>query len=269
MSKKSLNLIDIGCNLTSPRLMRNLMQVLNDAQAAGVQRQILTGTDTESNQEALALADKYSNLYSTVGFHPHHANNWQPYSHPAQHLAAAKHPKVVAIGEMGLDYFRNLAYPANQKKCFADQLEIAIQAEKPVFLHERQAFKDFIELLAPRLPELVGAVWHCFAADERALDWALENGLYIGITGWIADNERGKELRRIVSKIPDNRLMIETDAPYLTPKTLQPTPRLNEPQYLPEVLRVLAQAREQDYHMLAQLTTENAERFFGLEKQDF
>lgn len=259
-----MQLIDIGCNLASPRLLPNLPRVLADAAKAGVAAQILTGTDAASNEASLALACEHANLYSTIGFHPHHAADWHPNLHPPLHIAAAKHPRVKAVGEMGLDYFRNLAPKAAQQRCFRDQLEIAVQVQKPVFLHERQAFTDFTALLFPYLTLLKGAVWHCFAADERALDWALENGLYIGITGWIADPERGSGLRRIVQKIPDDRLMIETDAPYLTPKTLQPTPRINEPQYLPEVLRVIAECRGQDSAELGAITTANAVRFFSL-----
>lgn len=257
-------LIDIGCNLTSPRLISHLDRILKDADVAGVTTQILTGTDTQSNEASLNLACQYPNLYATVGFHPHHANDWNPHTHPTAHLASAKHKRIVAIGEMGLDYFRNLAKPANQQKCFADQLDIAIQAQKPVFLHERNAFNDFKAILTPRLAYLEGAVWHCFTGNQAQLEWAIENGLYIGITGWIADPERGKTLREIVRHIPNDRIMIETDAPYLTPKTLTPTPRTNEPQYLPEVLRILAEAREQNIDELAKLTTQNAKQFFHL-----
>ncbi len=260
-----LSLIDIGCNLTSPRLLRDLERVLRDAEKAGVCTQILTGTDQESNQASLDLAVRYPHLYSTVGFHPHHADQWQPHSHPALHIAAAKHPRVVAVGEMGLDYFRNFSSQNNQRKCFTDQLDIAIQIQKPVFLHERNAFDDFRAIMQTYLSALKGAVWHCFTGNGEQLDWALEHDLYIGITGWIADPERGKIQRDIVKNIPDNRLMIETDAPYLTPKTLQPTPRTNEPQYLPEVLRVIAECRQQDYAELAALTTENARRFFDID----
>lgn len=257
-------LIDIGCNLASPRLMRELERILADAKKAKVITQIITGSDNDSNQTALALIEQYPELFCTIGFHPHHANDWQPRHHPPAHLIASRSEKVVAIGEMGLDYFRNLATHANQQRCFADQLDIAIQTQKPVFLHERDAFADFRAILSEKLPYLSGAVWHCFTANADALDWALSEGLSIGITGWIADPERGKNLRELVKRIPDERLMIETDAPYLTPKTLRPTPRINEPQYLPEVLRVLAECREQSMETLATITTANAQRFFQL-----
>ncbi len=259
-----VNLIDIGCNLASPRLLKHVERILDDAEQVGVRRQILTGSDTKSNDASLKLAIKYPQLYSTVGFHPHHANDWQPKSDPLLHVFSAQHPRVVAVGEMGLDYFRNLARHDNQRKCFEDQLNIAVQVQKPVFLHERHAFEDFRTIMQNCLSELNGAVWHCFTGNGEQLDWALAHGLSIGITGWIADPERGKIQRDIVKNIPNDKIMIETDAPYLTPKTLSPKPKVNEPQYLPEVLRVLAECRQQDYQELAVLTTENAERFFHL-----
>ena len=146
---------------------------------------------------------------------------------------------------MGLDYFRNLALPANQRRCFADQLAVAKTVQKPVFLHEREAFADFSAILGEALPELAGAVWHCFTGTRAQMETLAERGVYFGITGWICDPVRGAELRDIVRHIPDDRLMLESDAPYLTPKTLNPLPRVNEPQYLPEVLRVVAECRGQ------------------------
>lgn len=257
-------IIDIGCNLSSQRLLPNAERIIAEAQAVGVVAQILTGSDLSSSEQAYDLTQRYPNLYATAGSHPHHANDWKPNSHPAAFQTFARQDKVVAVGEMGLDYFRNLSTPANQRKSFSDQLAIAKAVNKPVFLHERQAFVDFMAILSPALPELSGAVWHCFTGTGEQLEQALEIGLYIGITGWICDPERGKVLRDIVKHIPDDRLMIESDAPYLTPKTLQPTPRTNEPKYLPEVLRVVAQQRQQSLEHVATTTTANAKRFFKL-----
>lgn len=259
-------LIDIGCNLASPRLLPELPRILEQARAAGVIHQIITGSDLDSNEQGLHLARKHCELATTIGFHPHHANAWRPGTHDALLGAALREPQVVAAGEMGLDYFRNLAKPANQKTCFRAQLALASAIEKPVFLHVRDAFADFRKILAPRLAELPGAVWHCFTGNAAELDWALVAGLYIGITGWICDPERGAPLRRIVRRIPDERLMLESDAPYLAPKTLNPTPRINEPRYLPEVLTTLARCRGQSEAHVAAITTANAIRFFRLLK---
>ena len=257
-------LIDIGCNLASPRLLPELPRILEQARAVGVTRQIITGSDLDSNENGLRLAREHGELTTTIGFHPHHADAWRPRNHPALLGAALREPQVVAAGEMGLDYFRTLAKPANQKTCFCAQLALAIAAEKPVFLHVRDAFADFRRILTPYLDELPGAVWHCFTGDAAELDWALSAGLYIGITGWLCDPERGAPLRRIVGQIPDDRLMLESDAPYLTPKTLHPTPRINEPRYLPEILATLARCRGQSTAHVAAITTGNAIRFFRL-----
>ncbi len=266
MKPAPYGLVDIGCNLTSPRLIHDLEEVLAAADCAGVTRQIITGSDLQSNQDALALACQYPQLFATAGFHPHHANDWQPHSHPLLLQSVARQPEVVAVGEMGLDYHRNFSTPLAQQRCFSDQLDIAIAVQKPVFLHERDAFADFHRLLTDALPQLPRAVWHCFTADTKALEWALDAGLYIGITGWICDPERGKRLREQVRIIPEDRLMLETDAPYLTPKTLQPTPRTNKPQYLPEILRMVSKCRQQPPEEIAQQTTQNAERFFQLSR---
>ncbi|MDO4643623.1 MAG: TatD family hydrolase [Cardiobacteriaceae bacterium] len=259
-----MKIIDIGCNLASPRLLPHLIRILDDAQHAGVIAQIITGSDAASNETALELAERYPELYATAGFHPHHANDWKPHSHPLQLQTLAQSPRCVAIGEMGLDYFRNLADPRNQRRCFIDQLTIAKTTQKPVFLHERNAYQDFSAILTEALPELTGAVWHCFTGNRAQMEAMADSGLYFGITGWICDPERGVALREVVRHIPADRLMIESDAPYLTPKTLNPVPRCNEPQYLLEVLRMVAQCRNEAPEETARQTRINSQRFFNL-----
>ena len=257
-----MRIIDIGCNLGSSRLYRNYQEICENAKKAGVIAQIITGSDTLSNEIALNLANQEDFLYATIGFHPHNADDWKP-SLISQHLAALKNPRVVAVGELGLDYFRKLSKIANQKTCFSKQLELAEEIKKPLFLHEREAFDDFKRILTPYLKNLSG-VWHCFTANYEQLKWALDKGLYIGITGWIADPVRGLELQKIVKEIPNDRLLIETDAPYLTPKTLKPLPKINEPKYLVEVLRVISQCRNQDIEELGELTFNNTKKLFRL-----
>lgn len=259
-----MNIIDIGCNLTSSRFSGQLERIIRDARSAGVIAQILTGTSIQSNEQALALANTYPDLYATAGFHPHHANDWYPHSHRLMLQSLGRETRCVAVGETGLDYFRNLALPANQRKCFADQLDIAKTLQKPVFLHERHAYSDFAAMLTEALPELSAAVWHCFTGTRAQMEEMADCDLYFGITGWICDPKRGATLRETVRYIPDERLMLETDAPYLTPKTLNPVPTVNEPQYLPEVLRVVAQSRQQSQAEIARITTDNAVRFFNL-----
>lgn len=262
-------LIDIGANLTHDSFDADRNEVVDRAVDAGVSRFIITGSSQQGSEDALALAKQYSGLmYSTAGVHPHHANEY------SQRVDAAlanllKDPTVVAAGECGLDYFRNFSPVDAQKYAFEAQLELASSAQLPVFLHQRDAHDDFVRILEPRIGEIPRAVAHCFTGTESMLSEYLELGLYIGITGWICDERRGAELQAMAGKIPLNRLMIETDAPYLLPRSLKPRPktRRNEPVYLREVLRVLAECRGESESVLARETSENAIRFFALPQQ--
>jgi TatD DNase family protein len=234
--------------------------------AAGIDRLILTGSSEASNQAACELAlERPGQLYSTAGVHPHHASDYSDSSHEAIRGLLAREP-VVAVGECGLDYFRNFSPREAQRDAFERQLSLAVDSGLPVFLHQRDAHADFVEILRPVLPRLSRAVAHCFTGQRDELRELLDLGLYIGITGWICDERRGHHLQDIVGMIPDDRLMIETDAPYLLPRSLVPKPksRRNEPVYLREVLRVVAEARGQSEEEVAAATTRTAEQFFGL-----
>lgn len=236
------------------------------AQEAGVGRLIVTGSSATSNRRAWDLSREYAGvLYATAGVHPHHANDYSEHSDTSIRELAAQ-DSVVAVGECGLDYYRNFSAREAQIDAFRAQLKIAADTGKPVFLHQRDAHEDFVEVLAPVLPGLSRAVAHCFTGGYESLREYLDMGLYIGITGWICDERRGRPLYRIAAAIPDERLMIETDAPYLMPRTLKPKPptRRNEPAWLTEVLRVVAAARRQSVEHVAAITTANAVRFFGL-----
>jgi TatD DNase family protein len=178
----------------------------------------------------------------------------------------AAHAEVVAIGECGLDYQRNLAPPAVQRDTFQRQLELAATAGKPVFLHQRDAHADFVAILREHRSGLSGAVAHCFTGTASELECYLEMQLFIGITGWICDERRGAHLLALMRTIPAHQLLLETDAPYLLPRDLQPRPasRRNEPAYLPHIASVVARARVETPTKLAQDTTANARRLFGL-----
>jgi TatD DNase family protein len=260
-------LIDIGVNLSQYSFDEDRDAVLERAATAGVTRMIVTGSSDQSNEAALRLADAHrSVLYATAGVHPHHASDYDTAS-DARIRELAGENGVVAIGECGLDYFRNLSPRRAQLAAFQAQLDIAADEGMPVFLHQRDAHDDFVEILEPMLPRLPRAVAHCFTGEGESLRDFLAMDLYIGITGWICDERRGTHLQDIASKIPDDRLMIETDAPYLLPRTLDPKPksRRNEPAFLTEVLRVVADARGQSLEHVARITTENAMSFFDLD----
>jgi TatD DNase family protein len=261
-------LIDIGANIAHDSFDDDRDEMMQRAAAAGVDRIIVTGSSDDSNVRAAELAATSPGvLYSTAGVHPHHASDYSDES-DALIRTLIQQDAVVAVGECGLDYCRNFSPRADQLAAFERQLEIAKDSGLPVFLHQRDAHDDFVELLEPALPDLSRAVAHCFTGEGESLREYVALGLYIGITGWICDERRGKHLHDIVDIIPDNRLLIETDAPYLMPRTIRPRPksRRNEPMYLTEVVRVVAGARGQTEQHVAEQTTANAVRFFGLDK---
>ena len=261
-----MNLVDIGANLAHDSFDDDREAVIERARAAGVCRLVVTGSSAVSNAAALGIARSFpGEVFSTAGLHPHHASDYTDQLH-ASIGEQLLDDRVVAVGECGLDYFRNFSPADAQRNAFERQLELAIDSGKPVFLHQRDAHRDFVDLLEPRLPHISRGVAHCFTGTEDELRELLDLGLYIGITGWICDERRGRHLADIVKLIPDDRLMIETDAPYLLPRTLKPKPktRRNEPMWLPEVLRVVAESRGQAPEQVARATTETANRFFAL-----
>jgi TatD DNase family protein len=260
------DLIDIGANLTHDSFDADREEVIRRAAEHRVRRLVLTGSSEQSSFQAAALASaRPGTLYATAGLHPHHASEYTPVLHQTLRELAAQ-PGVVAIGECGLDYFRNFSPHDAQREAFSAQLALAADTGLPVFLHQRDAHEAFLEILAPMLPRLNGGVAHCVTGGERELRTYLEMGLHVGITGWICDERRGAHLLDLVPLIPDNRLLLETDAPYLMPRTLSPRPktRRNEPAFLREVLRVVARAASRSEAEVAAITTANAERLFGL-----
>lgn len=260
-------LIDIGANLAHDSFDEDRDAMMQRAAAAGVVTMIVTGSSEDSNRAAAELARNSNGiLRATAGVHPHHASDYND-KVDQQIRELCGDDVVVAVGECGLDYFRNFSPRDAQLGAFKRQLDVAKETQLPVFLHQRDAHDDFVEVLEEALPDLSRAVAHCFTGEHESLREYLAMGLYIGVTGWICDERRGLHLRDIVSLVPDDRLMIETDAPYLLPRTLRPKPktRRNEPCYLPEVLRVVAEARGQTEQHVAEITTANAQRFFALQ----
>lgn len=259
-------LIDIGANLTHDSFDTDRAAVVERAIDAGITRFVLTGSSEQGSRDALDLARQHPGvMYSTAGVHPHHASEYcNRVEATLEGLLGDE--AVVAVGECGLDYFRNFSPVDAQRSAFDRQLALACRIDKPLFLHQRDAHADFMEILAARAGALPRAVAHCFTGDESMLHDYLKLGLFIGITGWICDERRGGHLRRLIPEIPTDRLMIETDSPYLLPRTLRPKPksRRNEPAYLREVLRVVADAAGRTEAEIASNTTANAERFFGL-----
>jgi TatD DNase family protein len=260
------SLIDIGVNLGHDSFAADRNAVLARAAAAGVVQMIVTGSSRDSTRQALQLARAHPRrLFATAGVHPHHADEWSAdLASELGELASA--PEIVAIGECGLDYYRNLAAHDAQRHAFQQQLELAVAIGKPVFLHQRSAHADFVAILREHRAKLCGAVAHCFTETAGELACYLELQLLIGITGWICDARRGAHLLPLMRMIPARDLMLETDAPYLMPRDMQPKPdsRRNEPAYLPHIAATVARARGETLATLAQNTTANARRFFRL-----
>lgn len=259
-------LVDIGANLTHDSFDPDRSEVIDRALAAGVAHMVVTGSDEQQSAAAADLAaDRPDCLSATAGIHPHHAKDMGADS-MAQLEALATKDQVVAVGECGLDYFRNFSSPEKQQLAFEAQLDLAARLQMPVFLHQRDAHDDFLAMLKPWRDRLTCAVAHCFTGERKALHAYLDLDLHIGITGWICDERRGLHLRELVADIPEDRMMIETDAPYLLPRDLKPRPRTrrNEPLHLPHILAAVAECAGRSAEIVAQQTSETATRFFGL-----
>jgi len=256
-------LVDVGANLTHDSFDADRAEVIARARVAGVERFVVTGSDAAHSRKALSLCREYPGLYATAGVHPHHAKDCGP-STPEELRALLENSTVVAVGECGLDYFRNFSPQDIQKQVFELQLGLAAECGKPVFLHQRDAHGDFMRLLADYRPKLSRAVVHCFTGDAAELRDYLDLDCHIGITGWICDERRGQSLRECIGLIPADRLLLETDAPYLIPRDLKPRPHRNEPMYLKHVAETVAARLAKPVELLARETTQNAAAFFGL-----
>jgi TatD DNase family protein len=265
VTEPAFSLVDIGANLAHDSFDADRAEVIARARAAGVARMVVTGSTLASSVAAVALARDDDGLYATVGVHPHHATEVDAAS-LASLADLARQPGVVAVGECGLDFYRDFSPRDTQETAFRLQLELAMQTGLPVFLHQRDAHDPFLAILDECGPRLPAGVAHCFTGGPDELGAYLDRGLYVGITGWICDERRGDALRTAARFLPLDRVMIETDAPYLLPRDLQPKPRTrrNEPMHLPHVLDTLARLMDIEPAELAAASTRNAETLFRL-----
>lgn len=264
-------MIDIGANLTHDSFSHDLDEVIQRARKAGIAKLIVTGSNEENSREALKLSEQYpSYCYSTVGIHPHESAAYNTtFDDTVRELC--QYDTVVAIGETGLDYFRNFSPKEKQIDSFVAHLNLARELNKPLFLHERDSFVDFLPIMKEHADIASQAVVHCFTGKLEALEAYIELGCYIGITGWLCDKQRGRTLRKIVKNIPLDRIMIETDAPYLLPhkeklSKIMKEKRRNEPHTLGYVASELALRLDVEEEVLIEAATENAERFFWREQ---
>jgi TatD DNase family protein len=258
--------IDIGVNLTNRSLLGDLDAVMRRALDAGVLQMVVTGTSIAESRAAIELCRRYpERLVSTCGIHPHHASEWHGDSYD-ELREMARRDCVRAIGETGLDFNRNYSPPEAQEQAFERQMQLAADLQLPLFCHQRDAHRRFHEMLLGCRDRLGRVVVHCFTDSREALVDYLDLDCYIGVTGWICDERRGVELRRLVRLIPADRLLLETDAPYLLPRNLEPKPasRINEPAYLPHILAEVALCQNRPAEELAHDCLQNSRTFFGL-----
>jgi TatD DNase family protein len=275
----------MGINLMHPSFDRDREAVIRRAEEAGVSPLIITGTGVDSSRDASCYAEQYGKnhsprkLYATAGVHPHDAKACGGDT-IAMLRELAGRAEVIAIGECGLDYNRDFSPRPVQRQWFEKQVELAAELGMPLFLHERDAFEDFSGVLKNASGRLKNFVVHCFTGTGSELDRYLSLGAHIGITGWICDERRGGHLGALVPRIPPDRLMVETDGPFLLPRNLpqtapdagegggkKRTPKSgrNEPAFLPHIVRTLAGALGKDAEQLASETLANTLRFFGIE----
>lgn len=259
-------LADIGINLTNNRFDKDRDDVILRAKNAGVSKLIITGTSEESSEQALQLCQRNPHMLScTAGIHPHDADNAsEHYIFALKELA--KQPQVKAIGECGLDFNRNFSTPENQERVFHAQVELAQALSLPLFLHQRDAFIPWLNILKPYVEKVPAMVAHCFTGKKSELVACLDHDMYIGITGWLCDKKRGQTLRDIVKYIPLNRLMIETDGPYLTPQNIRPKPKSsrNEPAYLSYIVDMLAECTSYTVDDIHEYSYQNSIEVFQL-----
>jgi TatD DNase family protein len=261
-------LVDIGVNLAHASFRHDRDAVITRACAAGVTTMIVTGTSVPSSRAADVLArTRPGTLFATAGVHPHDARHCDDATIPALRALASERGTVVAIGECGLDFNRDFSPRPVQEQWFESQVALAAELGLPLFLHERDAHARFVEILGRHRASLTGGgVVHCFTGTGAELDAYLAMDLHIGITGWICDERRGTHLRELVRRVPLERLMLETDAPFLAPRDLRPRPHggRNEPGLLPHVLVVVAECLGRAPAEVAAATTATARRLFRL-----
>lgn len=258
-------LVDTHCHLNLPEFDADRETVIARARLAGVARIVVPGIDMATSRAAVGLARDEEGLYAAVGIHPHHAGDLDAAA-LAELRELAASPEVVAIGEIGLDYFRNLAPAEVQRAAFEQQLELAAALELPVIVHNREAFADLLACLtrwtsglSERLAGRRG-VLHAFSADEQAAAAGAASGFYFGVAGPVT-YPNAEERRRVTAVLPGDRVLVETDAPYLSPQPHRG--RRNEPAFARLVAERIGDITGQSLSRVASITSANAARLFG------
>ena len=254
-------MFDIGANLTSSHFSDDLDSVLDESFEAGVKKICITSSNLQDVRNAKKITERNKNLYYSVGFHPHNAKDFK-IEFLKDMSIYLDDPRAICLGEMGLDFNRNFSSREEQILCFESQLSLANSINKPLFLHQRDAHKEFLSIL-DNYKFNQKLIVHCFTGNLSELEDYLKRDFYIGITGWVCDLKRGLDLRECINHIPQNKLLIETDSPYLSPRKKI---RRNEPKFLIDVAEEVARLRQQTKESIVESSYENSLNFFNLHR---
>lgn len=259
-----MKLFDSHCHLDDKIYNNDIESVIKSAENNGVLRIMIAGINKKSSQKAVSLAESNDGIFASVGVHPHDVKNCtDSILETLRNLA--KHPKVRAWGEIGLDFNRMYSPKKDQEKWFIQQLEIADDLKLPVIFHERDSVGRLLDILKEKPGNNRKGVIHCFSGNKAELMQYLDMGFCIGITGILTIESRGTDLRSLAPYIPADRILIETDAPYLTPAPEKNKTRRNEPAFVKSVFMKLAQVRKEDPESLADHIWKNTCELFDIE----
>ncbi|MCZ6710284.1 MAG: TatD family hydrolase [Gammaproteobacteria bacterium] len=257
---------DIGVNLLHKQFDRDRDAVIERARDDGIERMLVTCTNLEESARGIEFCQTRDRFWCTAGVHPHDAKDARP-GWLKRLAEMASNPEVKAVGEIGLDFNRNYSPPDVQITTFRAQLELAVKVEKPVFVHDRDSDGKVFDLLDERAGELSGVVVHCFTGTGTDLARYLNAGYYIGVTGWVCDPRRGRMLQDLVPDIPLDKLLVETDAPFLAPRNTSANTSKkgrNEPAFLKFIIEKIAELKQCDPSQIASATHRNASILFDL-----
>lgn len=253
-------MIDTHAHLNDARFVKDVRQAVSRALEAGVRKIINVGFDLESSKRAVAQAENYDCVYAAVGIHPHDSGKAAEKDLDVIY-EMCRHPKVVAVGEIGLDYYRNLSPKDVQKRMFELQVNLAKQADKPVIVHDREAHADTVKVLKDSNAGIVGGVLHCFSGSAEIAAECLKMGFYISFAGPVTFSN-ARRLAEVAASIPLDRILAETDCPYLTPEPHRG--RRNEPAYVRYVVETLARIKGLSFEEMREITEKNARMLFNI-----
>lgn len=252
-------MIDSHCHLDFKDFDNCRDEVIEDARQAGVHTIVNIGVDLTTSKNSVALAEKYDLIYATVGVHPHDARTWNK-DVKEELIRLAAHPKVKAVGEIGLDFYRDHSPRTVQRKVFAEQLEMAVRLKKPVVIHTREAFDETVAMVKDYVPKLPGGVFHCFPGDVQDAYRVFDLGFLISVGGVITF--KNSRMSRVATEVPLEKMMLETDAPYVTPEPFRG--KTNYPAYVVYTGRKLAELKKLPFTEVEKMTDRTARKFFQL-----